>query len=82
MPALDGGDEGQEFVEVALRMNLVVGERRDEVVAAAEVFVGLSARPHLLNGNAEDGGWSWVTRSTGWMNRSWSASPSGYAPVR
>ena len=59
MPALDGGDEGQEFVEVALRMNLVVGERRDEVVAAAEVFDGLSARPHLLNGNAGDGGWSW-----------------------
>lgn len=44
-----------DFVEVTLRVYLVIGERRREVVAIVELFDGLIVRMYFLGRNAEYG---------------------------
>ena len=63
-------NESRYFIEVALRIDLVIGEYRGKVlpaqakrhsraVAGIEVFHGFVILKNFLDGNAEDGRWFW-----------------------
>jgi len=56
LPTLHNTKKGLYFVEVALDINLIVGESGSEVVARVDVFDDSVTRTDFLVWNAEDGG--------------------------
>ena len=54
--ALYGFNESEYFVEVALRINLVIGEYWDEIVAGVELFDGFIMGMDFLDRDAKDAG--------------------------
>lgn len=57
MAVFNRRDEGLYLAKISLRIDLVVGSCRDEVVAGIEVFDSLIACTEFLNRNAKDWGW-------------------------
>ena len=57
MAVLNRCYEGLYLAVVALRIDLVVGERWSEVVAGIDVFDSSILGVNFFDGNAENGGW-------------------------